>query len=88
MFRKNDLDAAIQRNVLFIDYGHSKLSLFACSFTNSEMSVLEQEHYRNIGCRDIDYLVYEFYRGIFEKSSGGSDISENKKAVVKLMENI
>jgi hypothetical protein len=75
MFRKNDLDATNHRNVLFIDFGHSKLSIFACGFTNSEMNVLEQEHYRHIGCRDIDYHIYEFYRGIFEKSSGGSDIS-------------
>jgi heat shock 70kDa protein 4 len=42
LFRKNDLDAEVPRNVLFIDYGHSKLGAFACSFTKSEMNVLEQ----------------------------------------------
>jgi heat shock protein 4 len=88
MFRKNELDATNARNVLFLDFGHSKLSLFACSFTNAEMNVLEQEHCRHIGCRDIDYHLYEFYRGVFEKSSGGSDLSENRKAIVKLMEQI
>jgi heat shock protein 4 len=88
MFRKSELDATNARNVLFLDFGHSKFSLFACSFTNSEMNVLEQEYCRNLGCRDIDYHLYEFYRGIFEKSSGGSDISENRKAIVKLMEQI
>ena len=88
MFRKNDLDATNPRNVLFIDFGHSKLSTFACGFTNSEMSVLEQEYCRHIGCRDIDYHLFEFYRAVFEKSSGGSDISENKKAIVKLFEQI
>lgn len=40
IFRKNDLDATNARNVLFIDFGHSKLSTFLCSFTNSEMNVL------------------------------------------------
>lgn len=88
LFRKNDLDAETPRNVLFIDYGHSKLGAFACSFTKSEMNVLEQEYARNAGCRDIDYALYEFYRGIFEKSSGGLDLAESKKAYVKLMESI
>jgi molecular chaperone DnaK (HSP70) len=88
MFRKNDLDATTPRNVLFLDFGHSKFSLFACAFTNAEMSVLEQEHCRHIGCRDIDYHLYEFYRSVFEKSSGGCDLAENRKAIVKLMEQI
>ena len=89
MFRKADLgDATNQRNVLFLDFGHSKFSLFACSFTKEEMNVLEQEYCRHIGCRDIDYHLYEFYRSIFEKTSGGSDLSENRKAIVKLMEQI
>lgn len=42
IFRKNELDANNPRNVLFFDFGHSKLSIFCCSFTNSEMNVLEQ----------------------------------------------
>jgi heat shock protein 4 len=88
MFRKNELDATTPRNVLFIDFGHSKLSVFACAFTNSEMSVLEQEHCRHIGCRDMDHQLYEFYRAHFEKTSGGCDLNESKKAIVKLMENI
>lgn len=88
IFRKNELDANNARNVLFIDFGHSKMSVFVCSFTNSEMNVIEQEHCRHIGCRDIDYHLYEFYRGVFEKSSGGCDLAENRKAVLKLMESI
>lgn len=42
MFRKNDLDATNARNVLFLDFGHSKFNVFACSFTKTEMNVLEQ----------------------------------------------
>ena len=52
------------------------------------MNVLYQDHQRNIGCRDLDYLMYEFYRDYFEKTSGGCDLSENRKAVLKIMENI
>lgn len=33
IFRKSDLDAKNQRNVLFLDFGHSKFSIFCCSFT-------------------------------------------------------
>lgn len=40
LFRKSDLDAEKPRNVLFIDFGHSKLGVFACSFTKTEMNVL------------------------------------------------
>lgn len=88
MFRKKDLDSKNARNVLLIDFGHSKLSISACSFLDSEMTVLEQEHCRHVGCRDIDYNLYEFYKGVFEKSSGGLDLSESRKATVKLMESI
>lgn len=88
MFRKNDLHATNARNILFIDFGHSKLSAFVCSFTKEKMTTLLQCHDRNLGCRDIDYILLEFYKGIFEKSSGGLDVFESRKAVVKLMENI
>lgn len=65
IFRKADLDSKNTRNVLFIDWGHSKLSIFCCSFTKEEMNVLYQDYARNIGCRDLDHLMYEFYRQHF-----------------------
>jgi heat shock protein 4 len=33
IFRKNDLDPKTAKNILFVDFGHSKFSTFACSFT-------------------------------------------------------
>ena len=51
------------------------------------MNTLYQDYERNIGCRDLDYLMYEFYRGLFEQKTQ-LDLSENRKAVVKLMEYI
>lgn len=39
------------------------------------MNVLYQDFHRNIGCRDLDYMMYEFYRRHFEKTSGGCDLS-------------
>lgn len=32
LFRKNELDGKSNRNVVFVDIGHSKFSLFAASF--------------------------------------------------------
>lgn len=52
------------------------------------MNVLYQDYERFIGCRDLDFAMYEFYRNHFEKTSGGCDLAENRKAIVKLMENI
>lgn len=75
IFRKADLDPKVPRNVLFLDFGHSKFSIFCCSFTKEEMNVLFQDYERNIGCRDLDFAMYEFYRNSFEKSSGGCDLS-------------
>ena len=35
MFRKKDLDSKTARNVLLIDFGHSKLSIVAAAFLDS-----------------------------------------------------
>ena len=86
IFRRNDLDAKNARNVLFLDFGHSKLSLFAASFTKDKATMLAQRHERHLGCRDIDYLLLQHYQKVFEKSSGGMDIFENRKSIVKLTE--
>jgi molecular chaperone DnaK (HSP70) len=41
-----------------------------------------------LGCRDIDQLLLEFYRQYLLKTAGGADLFENKKATIKLIENI
>ena len=87
IFRKADLDPKVPRNVLFLDFGHSSLKIFCCSFTKEEMNVLYQDYERNIGCRDLDSAMYEFYRQKFEQSTG-LNLGENRKATVKLMENL
>jgi hypothetical protein len=40
-----------------------------------------------MGCRDLDFGLYEFYRNVFEEIYG-MDLGENRKAIVKLMEYI
>ena len=86
--RRNEFQEKEARNILFIDFGHSKLSLTTVAFTNSKIGVLSQYHERNLGCRDIDYLLLEFYRQYLLKTANGADLFENKKAVIKVMENI
>lgn len=88
IFRKADLDPKNPRNVLFLDFGHTQFGAFCCSFTKEEMNTLTQHYDRNLGCRDLDQAMFEFYRAHFEKTSGGCDLAENRKAIVKLMENI
>ena len=58
------------------------------AFTNNKIGVLSQYHDRNLGCRDIDYLLLEFYRQYLLKTAHGADLFENKKAMIKVMENI
>lgn len=76
------------KNILFVDFGHSKLSLTVVAFTSTRTAVVAQHHERNLGCRDIDYLLLEFYRQYLLKTTNGVDLFENKKAVIKVVENI
>lgn len=75
------------KNILLVDFGHSKLSLTVVSFCKGKIKVLTQHHERNVGCRDIDILLLEFYRQHMLRTEG-VDLYQNQKAVVKLMENI
>ena len=85
--RKSELDEQQPRNVLFIDFGHSKLSAYVCAFKKDSAQFIEQVHSRNLGCRDIDSEVFEFYRSLFLKQTG-EDLLENKKSTLKLRDNI
>ena len=50
-FRKNDLDAEKARIVVFVDFGHSKLSVTFASFTKGKMKVIGTNSNRNLGAR-------------------------------------
>lgn len=54
------------KNVIFIDFGHSKLSASAIKFTDGKMEVITEKADRNIGCRDIDRKVFEYMSRKFE----------------------
>jgi molecular chaperone DnaK (HSP70) len=42
------------KNVLFVDFGHSKLSLYVIKFTKNYQKVLFQKHLRQVGCKNLD----------------------------------
>ena len=49
------------------------------------MEVLVQRNNRNLGCRNIDQKLFEHYAAIF-KQKAGLDLTENRKACLKLLE--
>ena len=85
--KRLDLDEQHGRNVLFIDFGHSKFSTYLCNLKKESGSVLYQSHSRNLGCKNIDTEIFEFYRSMFLKNTG-SDLGDSKKASIKLMDAI
>ena len=57
IFRRNDLTTTA-KNVIFVDFGHSKLSVYCAAFTKEKCIILAEEHARHVGCRNIVYLLY------------------------------
>lgn len=63
-FKKSELGEG--RNVLFIDFGHSKLSMSLIKFGEAKLEVALEKSNRNLGCRDIDKKVFEYMASKFE----------------------
>jgi len=57
LFRKAELDPVVAKNVLFVDFGHSKTSAYVASFTKEKFKILAQSDERNLGARDIDWIL-------------------------------
>jgi len=60
IFRRSELSTT-PKNVVFVDLGHSKLSVFCASFTKSGCKILAEAHARNIGCRNIDFELLKVF---------------------------
>jgi len=69
-FRKGDLDETVPRKVVFIDYGHSKLSCTYAQFLKGKMKILYTHSNKNMGARQIDYQLFDMLAGEFEKKHG------------------
>lgn len=59
-------------------------------FTKNYQKVIYEKHLRQLGCKNIDQLMFNFYAELFEKANPNMELSvmESKKAVLKLFENI
>lgn len=55
-FKKSEMGEG--KHVLFLDFGHSKLSASLIKFTDSIMEVVMERSARNLGCRDIDRQIF------------------------------
>lgn len=86
LFRASELTSD-PRTVLFVDLGNSKTSISICSFTKEKMSIVYEKHERNLGARDMDWILFEFYSDMFAKKYG-ADPRINDKARFRLLEAI
>jgi heat shock protein 4 len=77
IFRKADLTDT-QRNVVFIDMGHSKLSAFCAGFSKAKCTIIDETYDRNCGARDFDWEVARHLSESFEKKFGCSPIKSAK----------
>lgn len=85
IFRRAELDPTNQRNVIFVDFGHSKLSTYVAGFTKEKLKVLSTVHERNLGARDFDWCVFEHIAKKFNEQTG-LNILKNDKAKLRLLE--
>lgn len=76
-----------KRIVMFVDFGHSKTSVYFAEFTKDKANVIYENHNRHLGARDIDLFVYDLYQKHFEGESGHL-VDEVPKARMRLMEAI
>jgi len=86
-FRKADLDADKPRIVCFVDFGHSKLTVSYASFIKGKMKILGNYSDKNLGARQIDYLLFELLAAEFEKKYG-CDPSTSPRCRLRLLDSI
>ena len=85
IFRRNELDPVNQRNVVFVDLGHSKCSAYVASFTKEKLKVISIIHERNLGARDFDWMLLEHLGKKFNEQHGLS-FMKNDKAKLRLLD--
>lgn len=54
------------RYVMFIDFGYSKTSICLGSLQNKAGKIITEFHDRNLGVRDMDWILYEYYCKMLE----------------------
>lgn len=84
-FRKQDLPDKDPRNVVFVDLGHSKLTVTIASFLKGKMRIICHNSDRNIGARNMDNLLVEKLGEEFAKKVG-SDPRKNIRCRLRMLD--
>ena len=84
-FRKADLPEKDPRYVVFVDLGHSKLTVTIASFLKGKMRIVIHKSDRNLGARNMDVLLVEKLGGEFFKKVG-SDPRKNVRARLRMLD--
>ena len=70
ILRRSELDEDKPRHVMFIDFGYSKTSICLAALQKKTGKIIAEFHDRNLGVRDMDWIMYQFYcQWLMEKSS-------------------
>jgi heat shock protein 4 len=77
LFRRSEFSNE-PRHVAFVDFGHSSTSAYVVAFTKEKMTVLAQGHERNMGTRNLDYKLFEFYCNWFQEQNGVNPAKSDK----------
>lgn len=87
IFRKNEFTTD-PRIVVFIDVGHCKTSVAVVAFTTDKLVVLGQAHDRNLGGRNFDWRIMEYFANEFEKKYKLNPLRESPRAKLKLLSGV
>lgn len=71
------------RHVVFVDVGHSSLSVAVVAFAKGQLTVKSTAYDRNLGGRDIDYALVKHFAEEF-KGKYKIDVMSNPKAIFRL----
>lgn len=84
-FRKADLPDKDPRYVVFVDLGHSKLTVTVVSFLKGKMRIVVHKSERNLGARNFDDLLVDILGGEFAKKFG-ADPRKNFRARLRMLD--
>lgn len=86
-FKKADLPKDSDKYVAFVDLGHSKTTVTICAFRQGEMKILSSHSNRNVGARNIDYMLVDKYGEEFAKKYG-CDPRKNVRCRLRMLDAI
>lgn len=84
-FRRPDLHEKEPRNVVFVDLGHSALTVTIASFLKGKMRIIIHKSERNLGARNFDYLLVDVLGDDFTKKYG-CDPRKNVRSRLRMLD--